>query len=119
MIGWETLARTRKALAAISLAVVALALGLASADEGGVSFWIPGTFGSLAAVPQQQPGWAVTSIYYHTSVSAGGDVALGRVPANLTATMNSNPPCQCGLGLKDASCAFAQPRFWATRPLPA
>ena len=50
----------------------------ALADEGGVSFWVPGTFGSLAAVPQQAPGWSVTSIYYHTSVSAGADVARAR-----------------------------------------
>ena len=29
----------------------------AVADEGGVSFWVPGFFGSLAATPQQ-PGWS-------------------------------------------------------------
>ncbi len=29
----------------------------ASADEGGISFWLPGTFGSLAAAPGT-PGWA-------------------------------------------------------------
>src|SRR5262249_44272306 len=62
----------------------------ALADEGGVSFWLPGLFGSLAASPQQ-PGWSLTSIYYHTSVSAGADVAkarefeIGRIPVNLTA----------------------------------
>lgn len=47
----------------------------ASADQGGVSFWVPGFFGSLAAAPQQ-PGWSVASIYYHTSVSSGGGVSL-------------------------------------------
>src|ERR1700693_2701369 len=47
------------------------------ADEGGVSFWLPGQFGSLAAVPQQ-PGWSFADLYYHTSVSAGGDVAAAR-----------------------------------------
>jgi hypothetical protein len=36
----------------------------ATADEGGVSFWVPGFFGSLAAVPQQ-PGWSLVNIYYH------------------------------------------------------
>jgi hypothetical protein len=50
----------------------------ARADEGGVSFWLPGLYGSLAAVPQQQPGWAVMTTYYHTSVSASGDVARAR-----------------------------------------
>jgi len=60
-------------------------IGLHSA-LGGVSFWLPGFFGSLAAAPQQ-PGWSLTSIYYHTSVSAGADVArareitIGRIPA--------------------------------------
>lgn len=47
----------------------ALAAG-ARADEGGVSFWLPGTFGSLAAVPTT-PGWSIAGFYYHTSVSAG------------------------------------------------
>ena len=49
----------------------------AKADEGGVSFWIPGFFGSLAATPQQ-PGWSLANIYYHTTVSAGADVARAR-----------------------------------------
>ena len=35
----------------------------ALADEGGVSFWIPGLFGSLAAVPQQLVGrWGISTI---------------------------------------------------------
>ena len=37
----------------------------AKADEGGVSFWIPGFFGSLAAAPLQ-PGWTLQTTYYHT-----------------------------------------------------
>jgi hypothetical protein len=49
----------------------------AVADEGGVSFWVPGFFGSLAATPQQ-PGWSFATIFYHTSVSAGADVAFAR-----------------------------------------
>ncbi len=50
---------------------------LAVADEGGVSFWLPGQFGSLAAAPLH-PGWSFADIYYHASVSAGGDVAVAR-----------------------------------------
>ena len=67
----------------------------ALADENGISFWVPGFFGSLAATPQQ-PGWSLATIYYHTSVSAGADVArareftLGRVPGNLTVNANLN-----------------------------
>ena len=60
------------------IAVVAAPLALVShnslADEGGSSFWNPGSFASLAATPLQ-PGLSLTSIYYHPSVSSGKDVA--------------------------------------------
>src|SRR5262245_27854729 len=65
----------------------------AVADEGGVSFWIPGFFGSLAATPLQ-PGWSFTTFFYHTSVSAGADVAFarqvhrGNINVNLTGNLN-------------------------------
>jgi hypothetical protein len=39
---------------------------LSLADEGGVSFWIPGFYGSLAATPQE-PGWSIAAVYYHAS----------------------------------------------------
>jgi hypothetical protein len=74
---------------AVALAALASMPRIASADEGGVSFWLPGAFGSLAAAPQQ-PGWSLANLYYHTSVSGGGDVALERefelrrVPAGLS-----------------------------------
>jgi hypothetical protein len=47
------------------------------ADEDGVSFWLPGLFGSLAAVPQQS-GWQLTVMNYYDSVSASGSVAAAR-----------------------------------------
>jgi hypothetical protein len=84
------------------------------ADEGGVSFWLPGLFGSLAAVPQQ-PGWSTASIYYHTTVSAGNDVALareisiGRIPANLTANLNASLNATGDLGLIVPTYVFASP----------
>src|SRR5262249_17781638 len=74
------------------------------ADEGGVSFWIPGFFGSLAASPLQ-PGWSLTSIYYHTSVSAGAEVArarefqIGRIPVNLTASVSASLDARADLAL--------------------
>jgi hypothetical protein len=64
-------------VAAVFAVSIALQSHSALADEGGVSFWVPGFFGSLAAAPQQ-PGWSLANIYYHTSVSAGSDVALAR-----------------------------------------
>src|SRR5580704_9069055 len=84
------------------------------ADEGGVSFWLPGMFGSLAAAPSQ-PGWSLATIYYHTSVSAGGDVALARefetrrVPVNLTASLNASLNATGDLGLFAPSYVFATP----------
>ena len=58
-------------------ALLALPFQVAHADEGGVSFWLPGLFGSLAAVPVT-PGWSLAEIYYHTSVSASGNVAAAK-----------------------------------------
>jgi hypothetical protein len=100
-------------------ALVACTVQMARADEGGVSFWIPGFFGSLAAVPAQAPGWSVTSIYYHTSVSAGGDVSrsreieIGRLPANVTANVNANLNAKVDLGMVAGTYTFATPIFGA------
>ena len=87
---------------------------LAMADESGVSFWVPGFFGSLAATPQQ-PGWSLAMIYYHTSVSAGADVALARefqtarFPANLTGSLNASVKATGDVGLIAPSYVFATP----------
>ncbi len=64
------------ALAALT-AAVAFAPTPLRADQGGISFWLPGAFGSLAATPVT-PGWAMGTIYLHNSVSAGGEVAASR-----------------------------------------
>ena len=67
--------------------VVGLGVNVARADEGGVSFWTPGLFGSLAAAPSA-PGWSLGTIYYHTSTDAGTskDFRLGRrIVAGLSA----------------------------------
>jgi hypothetical protein len=99
---------------AIALMAAASMPKIAIADEGGVSFWVPGFFGSLAAVPQQ-PGWSLASIYYHTSVSAGGDVALareiqiGRIPANLTANLGASLNATGDLGFAIPTYVFATP----------
>jgi hypothetical protein len=90
------------------------AIDVAKADEGGVSFWTPGFFGSLAAAPLQ-PGWSLTNFYYHTSVSAGADVALARefqtrrVPVNLTANLTANLNATGDLGIVIPTYVFAPP----------
>jgi hypothetical protein len=43
--------------------------------NGGLSFYLPGTFGSLAAAPLV-PGWAYSTIYLHVAQSAGGGKSL-------------------------------------------
>src|SRR5216683_5388042 len=109
--------RRRLGVAAIVLAPAIMFFShSALADEGGVSFWVPGFFGSLAATPQQ-PGWSLATIYYHTSVSAGADVArareftLGRVPANVTVNANLNLSANAtgDLGFVIPTYVFATP----------
>jgi len=102
------------AIAALALGIIVSAPRGTLADEGGVSFWIPGFFGSLAATPQQ-PGWSLATIYYHTSVSAGSDVALareittGRIPINLSASLTASLDANADLGLVIPSYVFATP----------
>ena len=69
----------RKAVVAGGLCAFALLVTpqQALADEGGVSFWLPGLFGSLAATPTV-PGWSWATVYYHSQVSAGADAQFPR-----------------------------------------
>jgi hypothetical protein len=96
-------------------AIATLALPqIAHADEGGVSFWLPGLFGSLAAVPQT-PGWSMGSIGYNTTVRASGNVAaareiqIGRFPANVNVNLNVNLGAQADLMILSPTYTFATP----------
>jgi hypothetical protein len=86
----------------------------AFADEGGVSFWVPGLYGSLAATPLQ-PGFTFSTTYYHTSVSAEGDVArarevtIGRFPLNLSGSVNLQLNSAADLGFFTAIYALPTP----------
>src|SRR6516165_8953217 len=74
------------------------------ADEGGVSFWLPGLYGSLAAVPASAPGWELGTFFYNTSLNAGSDVSTAReieigrfnprLNLNLTAHLNNDTAIQ-------------------------
>ena len=87
---------------------------VAQADEGGISFWVPGFFGSLAAVPQT-PGFSFANIFIHPSVSAGGDVAFarqvsrGNITANLTANLDVSLKGRADLYLAAPTYVFATP----------
>src|SRR3954465_2889127 len=113
-VSWGTTVKHAKKIGLGAIAVGALFLSQpALADEGGVSFWVPGFFGSLAATPVQ-PGFSFAGIYYHTSVSAGGDVAFarqvsrGRITTNFTGNLNAKLKADADLGLAVPSYTFEQ-----------
>jgi hypothetical protein len=99
------LANDRAGIARNSLSRIALVLLCATdllitvdgarADEGGVSFWLPGFFGSMAAAPLQ-PGWSLATIYYHADVAASGTAALskqitvGQFNPTINVSLNAN-----------------------------
>ncbi len=106
--------RSRLVSGALAMAAAVSMPTIAAADEGGVSFWVPGFYGSLASAPQQ-PGFSLTSIYYHTSVSAGADVAAarqvtrGNITANLSANLTGSLNASGDLGFAIPSYTFAEP----------
>jgi hypothetical protein len=61
----------RCANALLAFIVIFLPLASARADEGGVSFWLPGQYSSFAAVPSQ-PGWYIPPQLYCYDGSARG-----------------------------------------------
>jgi hypothetical protein len=68
-IGSLLSARTASAFALIAIAA-AIIPQRAAADEFGVSYWLPGTYGSLSAVPAV-PGVQFATFNWYNSVSAG------------------------------------------------
>src|SRR5215468_491375 len=87
--------RTRKIAALGSVWVLVLLANpqAAFADAGGVSFWLPGIFGSLAAAPGV-PGWAYSTIYIHLQQNAGADrnfvLGSGRPVGSVVAGLNAH-----------------------------
>jgi hypothetical protein len=75
--------------------VVASTVTSSLADEGGVSFWVPGFIASLAATPQV-PGFSFANIVYYSQISAGGNVAFakqvaaGNINVNFNGNLNAN-----------------------------
>jgi hypothetical protein len=79
----------------MTLFASAICFALSRADEGGVSFWVPGFYGSLAATPLV-PGFSLANVFYYSQVSAGGNVAFakqvapGNITLNFTGNLNAN-----------------------------
>jgi hypothetical protein len=104
----------RRVGCAITAAVLLLCPEISRADESGISFWLPGEFGSLAAVPGA-PGWSLGAVYYHTSVEASGSAAaareiqVGRFPATVNVNLNVALNAQADLMLLAPTYTFATP----------
>ena len=104
--------RLRVGLVATALALVSPQIALA--DENGISFWLPGQFGSLAAVPIT-PGWSLGTVYYHTSVGGSGGVAAsrqistGKLPATVNVSLNASLNAQADILILAPSYTFATP----------
>jgi hypothetical protein len=102
--------------ASISVAMITLGSlsDVAYADEGGISYWLPGRFSSLAATPQV-PGWSWAEVYYHTTVAASGAVAaareiqIGRFPASVNVNFSANLNAHADLLLLNPTYTFATP----------
>jgi hypothetical protein len=104
----------RPLAAAAIFASAGLTASASFADEGGVSFWVPGLYGSLAAVPGS-PGWSLSAIYYHTTVSAGSDVArareitIGRFNPTLNQSLSATVNADADIGFVNPMYTFATP----------
>jgi hypothetical protein len=100
--------------AAALIVVSTMAPDSTYADEGGVSFWLPGQFGSLAAVPQA-PGWSVGILNVYESVGATGSVAaareltIGKLNPNINVNLHLNLAARPDLVLVDPTYVFATP----------
>lgn len=103
-----------RAAAFLAGCAFALSSNGARADEGGVSFWVPGLYGSLAAVPQQ-PGWSFAAINYFTSVGATGNIAaarevtVGRFNRTVNVNLNVNVHANADIVFLNPSYVFATP----------
>ena len=106
--------RIRRIGCAATAAALLLCPEVSRADESGISFWVPGLEGSLAAVPTT-PGWSLGTIYYHTSVNATGAAAaarefqVGRFSPTVNINLNLSLSGQADLLFVAPTYTFATP----------
>ena len=130
-LGVAPFVRKSACSAALVLGAMIVVPEMAQADEGGVGFWLPGLFGSLAAAPQV-PGWSLGMIYIHDSVSASSNVAtaraitIGQFNPTLTERLNASlratsdigvisPTYVCDAGLGRPGCRESGCDLWQQR----
>jgi hypothetical protein len=92
--------------------------GSSLADEGGASFWSPGTFANLAAVPGE-PGWSFSATYFHATLMGGSNQAtadtLPRFPrTTLTVQLDADIKTNVDLAILTPAYTFATP-VWGGR----
>jgi hypothetical protein len=110
---WQCV-RSKCLLAALAFAVIGGSQSFA--DEGGVSFWLPGEFGSLAAAPQV-PGWAFGIINIYESeqgsgaVAASREITINKFNAAVNVNLNLNLAAHADLVLVSPTYVFATPVF--------
>jgi hypothetical protein len=99
-----------------AVATFALAPEISRADESGISFWVPGLYGSLSATPAT-PGWSIAAIYYHTTVNASGataaarEIQVGRFSPTVNVNLNLSLAGQGDLAFIAPTYTFATPLF--------
>jgi hypothetical protein len=115
---WKDISCPGRRFGLLVVAAVFVVFGVvpkaALADEGGVSFWLPGLFGSLAAVPSV-PGFTFYTFDYYTTVTAGAGVAAAReytiggfkVPVKVS--LSASLKADAGFGWFDPIYVFATP----------
>jgi hypothetical protein len=104
----------RRTVSTALLVMAVLTPQVATADQNGISFWLPGQSGSLAAVPQV-PGWSMAAVYYHTTVS--GDASLstttqikaGRFNPSVDFNISGNLNARADLVILSPTYVFASP----------
>src|SRR5882762_3101841 len=110
------LAKVLRIGCAVATAALALCPAISRADESGISFWLPGQEGSLAATPTTS-GWSIGAIYYHTNVNATGAAAaarefqVGRFSPTVNINLNVSLSGQGDLAFVAPTYTFATPLF--------
>ena len=122
--GWPPVApsarRRPRLLVLVSVMAFATLSGQrsSSADESGASFWSPGTFANLAAVPGE-PGWSFSATYFHATLMGGSNQAtadtLPRFPrTTLTVQLDADIKTNVDLAILTPAYTFATP-VWGGR----
>ena len=109
--------RSRPLIAAAALTAAIISLPARSfADENGASFWTPGIYGSLAAVPSN-PGFSLTTVNYPLFVTASGGIAaqrefeIGRFSPTVNVNLNVKVKANADVFFIDPAYTFETPVF--------